>query len=459
MKCLVAIFALFTVSKNMTNIHKLIALFFLILPMHLLAVGDKSSGFMNCNVDDKKNLANCDYGYSSYLSVKEVSLKVDGVPFQIPKNGISSYPVEGQSSAILFLVDVSDPLRKNTVEIKNKQHLVEMILEKKDYQKTGIAVFDSEISLISPIGSDEKESIKAINSIQAKGQATEFYKNILAAIDILRKTDATRKGLIIMSDGKDEDRAYKYEDVVKAAKEANIVIFGLGYTEKSGDTPYLQTIKRLADATNGLFIDASSGKLPSDIKSNPFDFMEKGGRVSFSSDSFYGNRAIDLTLGMTGGTSFTISTTVDFPDGRSNIEKSLSFLKNYWWAFLSAVFVLTVFTLLLRQYLKKQALKNQPQQIYAYLGEFDGLSTRHPINKTTICIGRNRDNDITLINDSISSHHAEIHRRRDGTFNIVDLGSTNGVLVNNVKITQLAIKDGDLIELGEVKLNFSLNQH
>jgi pSer/pThr/pTyr-binding forkhead associated (FHA) protein len=109
-------------------------------------------------------------------------------------------------------------------------------------------------------------------------------------------------------------------------------------------------------------------------------------------------------------------------------------------------------------YLRNRALKNPPQQTYAYLEEFDGLSTRHPINKTTICIGRNKDNDICLINDSISSHHAEIHRRRDGTFSIVDLGSTNGVLVNNVKTAQLGIEDGDLIELGEVKLNFSLNQ-
>jgi pSer/pThr/pTyr-binding forkhead associated (FHA) protein len=139
------------------------------------------------------------------------------------------------------------------------------------------------------------------------------------------------------------------------------------------------------------------------------------------------------------------------------MQKLSGFIKNFWWVVLIAIFGLGFLIFFIRWYLSKQALKNLPQQTYAFLEEFDGLSTRHPINKTTICIGRNKDNDICLVNDSISSHHAEIHRRRDGTFSIVDLGSTNGVLVNNIKITQLGIKDGDLIELGEVKLNFSLN--
>jgi hypothetical protein len=441
----------------MKKFKKIILLAFFSVSSYALADVASVPGFVACKVDDKKPVANCDYGYSPTANIKDIGLKVGGTPFQIPKDGITSYPAPGQTSAILFLVDISDPLRQNTVEIKNRQHVAEMILQQKDYQKTGVAVFDSEISILSPVGSDEKDNIKAINQIKAKGQATEFYKNILAAIEILKKTDATRKGLVIMSDGKDEDRAYKYEDVIKAASEANVVIFGLGYTEKAGDTPYLQTIKRLAEATNGLFIDASSGRLPGDVKANPFDFLEKGGRVSFDSSSFYGDRAIVLTLGMLSGGSITLSTTLDFPDNRNFLEKLSGFIKNFWWVVLIAILGLGFLIFFIRWYLSKQALKNLPQQTYAFLDEFDGLSTRHPINKTTICIGRNKDNDICLVNDSISSHHAEIHRRRDGTFNIVDLGSTNGVLVNNIKITQLGIKDGDLIELGEVKLNFSLN--
>jgi pSer/pThr/pTyr-binding forkhead associated (FHA) protein len=45
--------------------------------------------------------------------------------------------------------------------------------------------------------------------------------------------------------------------------------------------------------------------------------------------------------------------------------------------------------------------------------------------------------------------------RRDRSFFIVDLNSTNGVLINGEKVTQQELQDGDLIEIGEVRLNFN----
>ena len=81
----------------------------------------------------------------------------------------------------------------------------------------------------------------------------------------------------------------------------------------------------------------------------------------------------------------------------------------------------------------------------------------HLIFKTAIRIGRSPDNDIQLVNSSISMHHAEIHKRREGGFFIVDLSSTNGVFVNDNQINQGEISDGDIIELGEVRLRFSLH--
>lgn len=434
------------------SIAFLLSLFFVIA----YAATDLSEGFINCNVNDKKLATDCDYGYKSSLSVKDVSLKIGGIPVQIPKDGISSYPADGQSSAILFLVDVSDPFRKNTVEVKNKQNLIEMLMQQKEHQKTGVAVFDSEITLLTPIGSDETENIKAINLITAKGQATEFYKNILAAIDILKKTNATRKGLVLMSDGRDEDRAYKYEDVVKAAREANVVILGLGYTEKSGDAPYLQTIKRLSDATNGAFYDLTSSKLPPDIKTNPFNFLEKGGRISFDSSKIYGEQKVELILGLAESGSVSLNTELDFPDHRSFFEKIIFIVKSYWWAVILGLVILISIPIALTQTLRRKALAKKPQQVYGYLEEFDGSSTRHPLIKTTVCIGRSGDSDICLKNNSISSHHAEIHKKRNGSFYIVDLGSTNGILVNGLKISQAEIKGGDVIELGEVRLNFLL---
>jgi len=88
------------------------------------------------------------------------------------------------------------------------------------------------------------------------------------------------------------------------------------------------------------------------------------------------------------------------------------------------------------------------------LEEFAGSQSRHALKKVATRIGRGKDNDIVFLNDSISSNHAEIHRRREGGVFIVDLSSTNGVYVNDQKVSQFELSDGDLIEIGDVKLKF-----
>jgi pSer/pThr/pTyr-binding forkhead associated (FHA) protein len=96
-----------------------------------------------------------------------------------------------------------------------------------------------------------------------------------------------------------------------------------------------------------------------------------------------------------------------------------------------------------------------PAAPYAYLSEMGGSGTQYPLAKAAVCIGRSAGNDIRLANDSISSRHAEILRKRAGDVYVVDLGSSNGVYVNEVKVEQMPLNDGDVIELGEVRLRFA----
>ena len=72
-------------------------------------------------------------------------------------------------------------------------------------------------------------------------------------------------------------------------------------------------------------------------------------------------------------------------------------------------------------------------------------------------IGRERAQaDIVLRDPNVSRRHAELSF--DGRdWHIVDLGSTNGTLVNDVEITDCALRDGDLITLGLVNLEFRGN--
>jgi uncharacterized RDD family membrane protein YckC len=68
-------------------------------------------------------------------------------------------------------------------------------------------------------------------------------------------------------------------------------------------------------------------------------------------------------------------------------------------------------------------------------------------------IGRELDNTLRLADPSISRHHAVL-RRTDAGYEVRDLGSSNGVLLNGVKVDAGNLKDGDRITLGQMQITF-----
>ena len=105
-----------------------------------------------------------------------------------------------------------------------------------------------------------------------------------------------------------------------------------------------------------------------------------------------------------------------------------------------------------------RGVKEGPSTVYGWLDMLDANASRYPLRTTNVRIGRHRDNDICLRNDSISRRHALLHFNADNRrFIITDLGGHNGVIVNNIKQQSHELNDGDLVELGEVRLRFRSN--
>jgi hypothetical protein len=89
----------------------------------------------------------------------------------------------------------------------------------------------------------------------------------------------------------------------------------------------------------------------------------------------------------------------------------------------------------------------------AWLESLDSDQNRYPINKSAVRIGRRPDNDIVMKNDTVSGHHAEI-LVRGSEFVIADLGASNPVFVGGKQVQKALLQNGDIIELGEVRLRF-----
>ena len=77
--------------------------------------------------------------------------------------------------------------------------------------------------------------------------------------------------------------------------------------------------------------------------------------------------------------------------------------------------------------------------------------SNHHIKKLNTTIGRKKSCDIVIDNMTISAHHASI-TNEGGEFYIQDHESTNGVFVNEIKVSKKTINNDDIIRLGKAIL-------
>ena len=85
--------------------------------------------------------------------------------------------------------------------------------------------------------------------------------------------------------------------------------------------------------------------------------------------------------------------------------------------------------------------------------EVNGM--RHPLNPPGLVIGRGTEADVRINDPGISRRHAEIRVKGSGAVlevDIVDLGSTNGILVNGHRVRHSELQAGSRIEIGSTRM-------
>jgi hypothetical protein len=85
-----------------------------------------------------------------------------------------------------------------------------------------------------------------------------------------------------------------------------------------------------------------------------------------------------------------------------------------------------------------------------------GGGRRNVLSGNRVVIGRSREADIVLQDPNVSRRHAEV-RREDGAWQIVDLGSTNGIKVNGRRVDHQPLRPGDQVTIGVTDLTFELD--
>ena len=82
----------------------------------------------------------------------------------------------------------------------------------------------------------------------------------------------------------------------------------------------------------------------------------------------------------------------------------------------------------------------------------EGFTGRtHELKPGVNTMGRADDNAFSITEASVSGHHCEIEFK-NGEVHVKDLGSTNGTFVNNDKVSESALKPGEILRLGQIEM-------
>jgi len=85
--------------------------------------------------------------------------------------------------------------------------------------------------------------------------------------------------------------------------------------------------------------------------------------------------------------------------------------------------------------------------------EVNGM--KHPLDPPGIVIGRGTEADLRINDPGVSRRHAEIRVFPGDSVarvSVVDLGSTNGILVNGQRVEQATLEDGSVVKIGNTTM-------
>lgn len=423
------------------------------------------------------------------------------------------------TSALFVLVDTSvgqaQSPRSRTID-QNKKVIEDLANLLTPRTSLGVYGFANSLVEFAPIGSSPSEVRAALARIRPEGLGTRIALSAREAITKLAAHSAQRKALVIFTDAKEEDTGYGWQDVRAAAEQAGVMVFAVGCPESPVDVPGLGALQRLAEDTKGFYAQMvlpagaarGASQNPPGLAKAMLASLDSGGDVVASLRGQPADARVVVRIKTEAGQTLekqldrtataaasptpsaspqsaaspspaaAVAETVTAADPATRFLRNLLHEKNRMWLVVAGAGVLFLGLLLLRALTRKcepEAAEIERIDLsddstkrtgagpakgaaLAYLILQDAGATRMPLSKTATRIGRRSDNDLVFSNDSVSGHHAEVHMGRDGSFTITDLNSANGVYVNGAKVKQSGLRDGDSVELGEVRFRFALER-
>lgn len=389
-------------------------------------------------------------------------------------------PTAAPELALLVLVDTSDPRRAAAVAAARRD-LADFFAAPPAGIAAGLAAFDTELDVLAPVGSEPAVLTAALAGLQAGGLTTELYRNTGDAIALLAAASAPRKALLLLSDGLAEDRAYHHADVVQRALAARVAVHAIGYPASIAESVALQTLRRLADETGGLYLPTTAGehRLPADFLPRVVAVTRDGGTLRFTPpadadgpvtlDLVQAGRhyGLELPLALAPVAAVTsvppapvaVAAAPPIPAAAAAPPPTPPPARGWSGTALVAALVLAIAAMAAALGLRRRRAPPVDTGVapVAYFIVAGNPPVRHGVTRLPYRIGRSHNADLRLDDHSVSRLHAELRRHDDGALTLHDLESLNGVFVNDNRVDAIQLREGDLVDIGDLRLTFTLH--
>lgn len=423
-----------------------------------------------------------------------------------------TYNPNEDTSAWLLLFDRSKSLDKKSLSLI-REDFGRVISSLRSKEKLGIATFAESFRMIAPIGVEHSQLELALKQLEPVGNETYLYQAALQGLEQLGQFNAKRRALVIISDGISEDGPdTTFQSVIKRANELDIVVYSIGYSQKPENDAYLDELNEIAKQTQGpsqraLLYKNENRVLSPRLMQYFLDYMQNGGTASFARRLPEQQITAQLVATLENGRRLT--TKIEF--NPLYIEKAevpkikepelglFGIPKNYEVMVLSTIAGLVILLLLwfffwilkksssdenlstdltaedlsedeitttdelqtdIEETSAQETIAETPSStsnnIYGYFEQITPVSSRIELKKTTLTMGRHHDNDIEFSSATVHRRHGTLHMTADKNYALTDLSGPdgNGITVNDQKIETIILKNGDLIELGDIQLRY-----
>ncbi len=347
-------------------------------------------------------------------------------------------------------------------------------------EKDQVAVVDyaEAAETVSPFSDEKGDVAGKVGKITFNGKSYLLYDGLAQALSLFSSAAAPGKGgqagsllpaakaIIVVSDGRDNGSATDVEKIIADAVKRKIPIHAVGHSELDQDS--LHNLEDLAKRTAGTYRPALAADDISKGLTVIKDYINKMYVIEWKTRLDHDGKEHKIELAMEsegGGVSLKSSVTTRTPDFIDWI-----FIGIIVGSLLLVVIIAAVIYLATRP--KPLPTRFCPVCRRAQMPDWDlclfclkaakarleiqkGMNKgkKYPLVGKVVSLGSGPENSIRLMDGAVSGKHAGV-AIDDNKFEIVDLGSKNGVLVNGKKTPRRFLRNGDVITIGMTELKF-----